>query len=77
MIIGLVNTVPGNPLPLELYTEKEQIQAEVQVVILDHLFQVLPTPPFSDADKQAAAQEVYQYVWAQSNAGSFTHSTAV
>jgi type I restriction enzyme R subunit len=62
--------------PLERWTEKEQTQAEVQVVILDHLFQVLPTPPFSDADKQAAAQEVYQYVWAQSNAGSFTHSTA-
>jgi type I restriction enzyme R subunit len=63
--------------PLERWTEKEQTQAEVQVVILDHLFQVLSTPPFSDADKQAAAQQVYQYVWAQSNAGNFAHSTAV
>jgi type I restriction enzyme R subunit len=63
--------------PLERWTEKEQTQAEVQVVILDHLFQVLPTPPFSDADKQAAAQQVYQYVWAQSNAGSFARSIAV
>jgi type I restriction enzyme R subunit len=63
--------------PLERWTEKEQTQAEVQVVILDHLFRVLPTPPFSDADKQAVAQQVYQYVWAQSNAGSFARSIAV
>jgi type I restriction enzyme R subunit len=62
--------------PLERWTEKEQTQAEVQVVILDHLFLALPTPPFSDADKQAVAQQVYQYVWAQSNAGSFDRSTA-
>lgn len=63
--------------PLERWTEKEQTQAEVQVVILDHLFRVLPTPPFSDVDKQSAAQEVYQYVWAQSNAGIFARSVTV
>jgi type I restriction enzyme R subunit len=56
--------------PLERWTEKEQTQAEVQVVILDHLFQVLPTPPFSDADKQAAASKFIN-MWAPSNAGTF------
>jgi hypothetical protein len=33
--------------PLERWTDKEQTRAEVEVRILDHLFQVLPTPPFS------------------------------
>ena len=31
--------------PLERWTEKEQTQAEVEVGILDHVFEELPTPP--------------------------------
>ena len=57
--------------PLERWTEKEQTQAEVEVFILDNLFQLLPTPPFSDEEKQATAREVYQYVWQQSVSGLF------
>ena len=62
--------------PLERWTEKEQTQAEVKVCILDHLFQVLPTPPFSETEKQAAAQQVYLHVWQQSAAGSFMSAHA-
>lgn len=57
--------------PLERWTEKEQTQAEVEVLILDHVFQVLPTPPFTADEKQAVAQRVYQHVWHQSAAGTF------
>jgi type I restriction enzyme R subunit len=49
--------------PLEQWTQKEQTQAEVEVFILDHLYQMLPTPLFTDNGKQSAAKEVYSYVW--------------
>jgi type I restriction enzyme, R subunit len=51
--------------PLQRWTEKEQTQAEVEVLILDYLFQALPTPPFSEKEKQDAAKQVYQHVWQQ------------
>jgi type I restriction enzyme R subunit len=74
---SLLDSVRRLIAPLENWTAKEQTQAEVKVFILDHLFQVLPTPPFSEAEKQAAAQQVYQYVWAQSNSGSFARPITV
>ncbi len=49
--------------PLEQWTQKEQTQAEVEVFILGHLYPLLPSPPFTDNDKQAAAREVYSYIW--------------
>ncbi len=55
--------------PLEQWISKEQTQAEVETFILDHLFMMLPEPPFTPADKQTAAREVYSYVWNQSTAG--------
>jgi len=55
----------------ERWTEKEQTQAEVETLILDQLFTTLPTPPFTDDDKQAAATLVYQHVWQQSASGLF------
>lgn len=55
--------------PLEQWISKEQTQAEVETFILDHLFMMLPEPPFSAEDKQVAAREVYSYVWNQSAAG--------
>lgn len=55
----------------ERWTEKEQTQAEVEVLILDSLFASLPTPPFSLEEKETAAKRVYQHVWQQSAAGNF------
>jgi len=49
--------------PLEQWTQKEQTQAEVETFILDQLFMMLPSPPFTDTDKQIAAQEVYSFIW--------------
>ena len=57
--------------PLERWTDKEQTQAEVEVRILDHLFEALPTPPFTDDDKQLAAKRVYQHIWQQSAAETY------
>jgi type I restriction enzyme R subunit len=63
---GLLESVRALIAPLERWTEKEQTQAEVEVFILDHLFAVLPTPPFTPDDKQAVAKRVYQHIWQQS-----------
>ena len=52
--------------PLERWTEKEQTKALVESEIAEHIYQVLPTPPFTLAEKQMAAQRVYQYVLQQS-----------
>ena len=52
--------------PLEQWTQKDQTQAEVEVFILDRLFETLPTPPFSEEEKRGAAQRVYQHIWRQS-----------
>jgi type I restriction enzyme, R subunit len=56
--------------PLERWTEKEQTQAEVETFILDYVYQELPTPPFTDDEKQAIAKLAYDHVWQQSTRGS-------
>jgi len=55
----------------ERWTEKEQTQAEVETLILDHVYTVLPNPPFTEEDKQEVAKQVYQHVWQQSTSGHF------
>jgi type I restriction enzyme R subunit len=62
--------------PLDKWTQKEQTQAEVEVFILDHIFQGLPTPPFSDEEKQAAAKRAYLHIWQQSSSGLFPRKAA-
>jgi type I restriction enzyme, R subunit len=57
--------------PLAQWTEKEQTQAEVEVFILDHVYQALPEPPYTMADKKAAAGLVFRHIWQQSVNGMF------
>jgi len=56
---------------LDRFWEKEQTQAEVEVFILDRLFETLPTPPFTEEEKKEAAHKVYQHVWQQAASGEF------
>lgn len=55
--------------PLEQWTEKEQTQAEVEVFILDHVYQALPEPPYTPEEKQQLADRVYRHVWQKSASG--------
>jgi type I restriction enzyme R subunit len=55
---------------VDRWTEKEQTQAEVKSLILDHIFATLPDP-YSVAEKQAAADRLYQHVWHVSASGGF------
>jgi type I restriction enzyme R subunit len=62
--------------PLERWTEKEQTQAEVETFILDYVYQELPTPPFTDDEKQQIAKLAYDHVWQQSVGGSYFTAAA-
>jgi type I restriction enzyme R subunit len=67
---NLLESVRRLIAPLERWTEKEQTQAEVEVFVLDHVFQALPTPPFTDDEKQAIAKLAYQHIWQRSVGGN-------
>ncbi len=53
--------------PLERWTEKEQTQAEVQVLILDQIFGSLPSPPFTDDEKYEVAKRIYEHIFKQAH----------
>ena len=56
---------------LDRFWEKEQTKADVQVFILDEVFQSLPTPPFSAEEMELVASNVYAHVWQQAMSGQF------
>jgi type I restriction enzyme R subunit len=62
--------------PLDQWTQKEQTQAEVEVFILDHVLQLLPTPPFTPEEKETAARKAYRHIWQQSASGLFPERRA-
>ncbi|MFN7991976.1 MAG: type I restriction endonuclease subunit R [Bryobacteraceae bacterium] len=63
---GLLESLRRLVVPLERWTDKEQTQAEVETFILDFIYQELPTPPFTDDEKQSIARQAYDHVWQQS-----------
>jgi type I restriction enzyme R subunit len=68
---GLLDSLHKLIAQRERWTEKEQTQAEVEVLILDNLLEALPTPPFTEDEKKTMAKRVYQHVWQQSASGIF------
>jgi type I restriction enzyme R subunit len=60
---------------LDRFWEKEQTKADVEVFILDQVFDALPTPPFTDDEKKAVAGNVYAHVWQQAMSGQFARAT--
>ena len=67
---GLLDSLRKLIAQRERWTEKEQTQAEVEVLILDSLVTGLPTPPFTQEEKTLAAKRIYRHVWQQSAAGA-------
>jgi type I restriction enzyme R subunit len=61
---------------MERWTEKAQTQAEVQTVVMDNLFRDLPTPPFSETEKEQVAERVYRHIWQRAQGGDFGVSGA-
>ncbi|SMF97222.1 type I restriction enzyme, R subunit [Methylomagnum ishizawai] len=56
--------------PMEQWTEKEQTQAEVEVFILDNLYEALREPFYTDKNREEIAQQVYQHFWQRSAGGN-------
>lgn len=73
---GLLDALRKLIAQRERWTEKEETKAEVEVLILNELFTVLPTPPFTEDEKTAMAQRVYQHIWQQSASGVFVAKAA-
>jgi type I restriction enzyme R subunit len=59
---------------LDRFWEKEQTKADVQALIMDEVFTSLPTPPFTEDEKQLIATNVYSHVWRQAMRGQFTRA---
>jgi type I restriction enzyme R subunit len=66
---GLLDSLRKLIAQRERWTEKEETRAEVETLIRDSLWLELPTPPFTDDEKQVMASRIYQHVWQQSASG--------
>ncbi|MGH8070162.1 MAG: type I restriction enzyme endonuclease domain-containing protein [Candidatus Entotheonellia bacterium] len=67
---GLLVALQEGFRSMENWTQKEQTQAHVRVLILDRLYETLPNPPDAADEIQAAADRIYEYVWQRSTDGS-------
>ena len=61
----LLTAIKARLAKLDRFWEKEQTKAEMQVFILDAVFDKLPTPAFTSEEKQVVASDVYNHVWQQ------------
>jgi type I restriction enzyme R subunit len=67
----LLASIKARLAELDRFWEKEQTKADVEVFILDGVFEKLPSPPFTDEEKKAIAATVYGHVWQQALSGQF------
>ena len=56
---------------LDQWTVKPQTQGVVESAVTDKVFELLPSPTFSDPEKTQLARTVYRHVWQRSAAGAF------
>ena len=67
----LLAAIKAKLAELDRFWEKEQTKADVEVFILDEVFQNLPSPQFSAEEKELVASNVYAHVWQQAVSGAF------
>jgi hypothetical protein len=56
--------------PMPDWTQNTSTQAEVKIHILDHLWQTLPRPPYTEQETEQVAARVYDYVFQRSASGA-------
>lgn len=56
--------------PMPQWPKNATTQAQVKTFILDSLYRSLPRPPFDDAETDALAGKVYEFVWQQRAGGA-------
>ena len=67
----LISSVKTLLSGIDRFWEKEQTKADVEVFILNKVYSNLPTPPFTEKEKEEAAAEVYTHIWQQAVSGEF------
>ena len=67
----LLAAIKARLAELDRFWEKEQTKAEMQVFILNEVFTNLPTPPFTEDEKQLVASDVYAHIWQQAVNGEY------
>ena len=68
---NLLASIKARLSEIDRFWEKEQTKADVEVFILDQVYDSLPTPPFTAEEKKAAASQIYAHVWQQAVSGHF------
>jgi type I restriction enzyme R subunit len=70
----LLGSIESRLAKLDRFWEKEQTKADVEVFILDEVFNSLPTPPFTAEEKKVVAANVYAHVWQQAINGVYARA---
>lgn len=56
---------------LDNWTQKDQTQSQVKVLILNRVYESLPTPPYTDTDKESVALRAFLHIFRKSQSGQF------
>lgn len=70
----LLESIQTRLSEIDRFWEKEETKAEVEVLILNKVFDSLPTPPFTADEKKIVAADVYAHVWQQAVSGAFARA---
>ena len=67
----LLEAIKNRLAELDRFWEKEQTKAEIEVFILDAVYEKLPATAFTSEEKQAVASEVYNHILQQARDRQF------
>lgn len=73
---GLLASIEARLSKLDRFWEKEQTKGDVRVFILDQIYSDLPSPPYTEEDKESLAAGVYAHVWQRAVRGDFSRAGA-
>ena len=68
---SLLGAVKERIAKLDRFWEKEQTKGEVETLILDEIYGKMPSPPFTNEEKESLSKEIYAHVWQQVVSGQF------
>ena len=61
----LLSEIQARLAELDRFWEKEQTKGEVKTFILNEIYWKLPTPPYTQEEKELVADSIYGHVWQQ------------
>ncbi len=63
---GLLASIEAHLATMPNWTSNTTTQADVQVFILDTLYEALPRPPFTEGEAESIAERLYGFFWQKS-----------